>query len=362
MTESLFLLGSDNIPKKMDSTEFATEDVFQDLLARFPDLLTDADFGEGTSRRWMLLTREAPVPDSEDSSGRWALDHLFVDQDGVPTLVEVKRATDTRARREVVAQMLDYAANAVSWWKVEDLERLFSKSCQINGTSEKSQLGKLLRSPEPDAEAFWRSVQSNLSSGRIRMIFVADRIGPELARIVQFLNEQMKSATVVALELRQFSDGADRILAPRLIGLTPRAADQKRIARPNPAGSVEEWFATATETDSIKRFIDDMLSLGASCAVAGQSLAIDYGPAPLRVAYIRSNGRVALATWQLTKTEAFKVEARRMDLLAALEASGFGLSSRNTSGEPTFSLPRLDDTQQWALLKHFFENLFQEFK
>jgi hypothetical protein len=41
----------------------------------------------------------------------WSLDHLVVDQDAVPTFVEVKRASDTPARREVVAQMLDYAAN-----------------------------------------------------------------------------------------------------------------------------------------------------------------------------------------------------------------------------------------------------------
>src|SRR4051794_12230288 len=44
---------------------------------------------------------------SPGGSSRWSLDHLFVDQEGVPTLVEVKRSSDTRARREVVAQMLD---------------------------------------------------------------------------------------------------------------------------------------------------------------------------------------------------------------------------------------------------------------
>jgi hypothetical protein len=31
----------------------------------------------------------------------------------VPTLLEVKRSSDTRIRREVVGQMLDYAANGV---------------------------------------------------------------------------------------------------------------------------------------------------------------------------------------------------------------------------------------------------------
>jgi hypothetical protein len=37
------------------------------------------------------------------------------DAAGVPTLVEVKRSSDTRARREVVAQLLEYAANATAY-------------------------------------------------------------------------------------------------------------------------------------------------------------------------------------------------------------------------------------------------------
>lgn len=37
------------------------------------------------------------------------MDHLFVDQDAIPTLVEVKRSSDTRIRREVVGQLLEYS-------------------------------------------------------------------------------------------------------------------------------------------------------------------------------------------------------------------------------------------------------------
>jgi hypothetical protein len=72
-------------------------------------------------RRWLLISREMAVPAEEGGSGRWAIDHLFLDQHGVPTLIEVKRATDSRSRREVVGQMLDYAANAVVYWPVEDI-------------------------------------------------------------------------------------------------------------------------------------------------------------------------------------------------------------------------------------------------
>ena len=38
-------------------------------------------------------------------------------------LVECKRASDTRTRREVVAQMLDYAANGTQYWPIDRLRQ-----------------------------------------------------------------------------------------------------------------------------------------------------------------------------------------------------------------------------------------------
>ena len=45
------------------------------------------------------------VPSQADGGARWALDHLLLDQDAVPTLVAVTGSSDTRIRREVVGQM-----------------------------------------------------------------------------------------------------------------------------------------------------------------------------------------------------------------------------------------------------------------
>jgi hypothetical protein len=80
-------------------------------------------------RRWLLVSRELAVPAEEGGGGRWAVDHLFLDQDGVPTIVEVKRCSDSRIRREVVGQMLDYAANAVVYWPVEDIRARYEATC-----------------------------------------------------------------------------------------------------------------------------------------------------------------------------------------------------------------------------------------
>jgi len=83
------------------------------LLARFPALLAGDQMNSASPRRFLLIDREQPIASEPGGPERWSLDHLFLDQDGMPTLVEVKRSTDTRIRREVVGQMFDYAANAI---------------------------------------------------------------------------------------------------------------------------------------------------------------------------------------------------------------------------------------------------------
>jgi hypothetical protein len=75
----------------------------------------------------LLIAREVPIPDEMDGAARLSLDHLFVDQDSIPTLVECKRSTDTRTRREVVAQMLDYAANATEYLAIESIRLILKR-------------------------------------------------------------------------------------------------------------------------------------------------------------------------------------------------------------------------------------------
>ena len=74
-------------------------------------------------RRWLLIKHEMEVPDAVSGAARWSIDFLFIDQDAVFTFVECKRHDDTRSRREVIAQVLEYAANAPRLWRSEDLRR-----------------------------------------------------------------------------------------------------------------------------------------------------------------------------------------------------------------------------------------------
>jgi hypothetical protein len=84
----------------------------QRLLENNLDLLPGEQINPEEKLRWLLIKREMPVTNPASGEIWWSIDFFLVDQFGIPTLVECKRRNDTRSRREVVGQMLEYAANA----------------------------------------------------------------------------------------------------------------------------------------------------------------------------------------------------------------------------------------------------------
>lgn len=213
----------------MREAAYEAESVLQELLAKYPSLLAGDQLPRTEPRRWLLIGREAPVPSEQGGAGRWSLDHLFLDQDGVPTLVEVKRSSDTRIRREVVGQMLDYAANAVVYWPLPAVRVALETRCDREDLDVDAELSALL-GPEEDVEEFWKRVDVNLQAGRVRLVFVADEIPAELRRVIEFLNKQMNPAEVLALEVKQYAGEGLTTLVPRVIGQTAEAEVRKRTS------------------------------------------------------------------------------------------------------------------------------------
>lgn len=231
----IFNIGVDGRLQELEETLFDAEATLQELLAEHPRLLAGDQIDPSSPRRWLLVAREVGVPDSDGSGDRWSLDHLFLDQDAIPTFVEVKRSTDTRIRREVVGQMLDYAANALAYWPGERLQAEFQRGRESQGRDPDADLLDFLENGFAPAE-FWETARVNLEIGRVRLLFVADRVPAELRRIVEFLNEQMERAEVLAVEIRQFAGGDIQTLVPRVIGVTgrqrPRSAAVPRRDQP----------------------------------------------------------------------------------------------------------------------------------
>ncbi len=248
-SRGIFLLSGDNDLVEMQEQAYDSERVLQELLARYPNLLAGDQIDSAAPRRWLLVAREASLPSDESGAGRWAVDHLFLDQDAIPTIVEVKRSTDTRIRREVVGQMLDYAANAVVYWSIEKLRATYEATCRARACNPEEQLASLLQAdPAIDVDDFWQRAKTNLQAGRLRLIFVADSIPAELRRIIEFLNEQMDPAEVLAVEIKQYVGKGLKTLVPRVIGQTAEAQKKKTVATSPRLKWNEQQFMEALHT------------------------------------------------------------------------------------------------------------------
>ncbi len=226
MTGIYLIQGQGNLVELREEA-YDSEDLLQELLASHPNLLAGDQIDSESPRRWLLARREMGVPGEEAGANRWSLDHLFLDQDAIPTFVEVKRSSDTRLRREVVGQILDYAANAMRYWPAESMRESFEERCDLEDQEPADLLSELV-GEESDPEDFWARAKINLQAGRVRLLFVADVIPQELRRVIEFLNEQMDPAEVLGVEIRQYVSRDLRTLVPRVIGQTAEAQQRKR--------------------------------------------------------------------------------------------------------------------------------------
>jgi hypothetical protein len=229
-SDEIFLLENDRLSplpvRSMQAGLFGKtlEDALQTLLQKYPQIIPGKQIDPVSEDppRFALLRREMPV-------GGWSLDHLYVDQRGVLTLVETKLIQNPESRREVIGQIIEYAANADEFWASgrarQHAAEFWSKQNKELDQILQEQLGE-----EIDVEDLWDSVEANLKRGHIRLIVAADELRPEVRRMIEYLNREMQNAEVLGLELKCYGeDTSSLVLVPRLIGQTQDSID-RRIA------------------------------------------------------------------------------------------------------------------------------------
>jgi len=219
----------------LHSRDYVNEAVLQGLLAKHPAVLAGRTTGGDGTQGLLLIHRELDIPAAQGGASVFNIDHLFVDSTGIPVFVEVKRAKDTRIRREVVGQMLDYVANGTRYWAVDQLrDSLVDLQSELHpGTDDPRALADeaVREFGFDDVAEFWEIVELNLRQGKIRMVFVADALPDRLIRIIEFLNEQMSPAEVLGVEVVQYlSDDGIQVLVPRIVGATSTAMATKRAS------------------------------------------------------------------------------------------------------------------------------------
>jgi hypothetical protein len=369
--DDVFLLDEKAGLTRMEESPYDREDVLQVLLEQHPVLIAGT-LGVDRDPALALVKREASVPDRDDSTGRWSVDHLFVDADAVPMLVEVKRSTDTRIRREMIGQMLDYAANAVSFWSADGLQADFEATCVATGQDPEEALEELLGTDE-QAAGFWQKVQLNLQAGRIRMVFVADVIPFEVQRVVEFLNDQMSPAEVLAIEVRQYlgSNPGVKTIVPRVLGQTTKARQRKNPGTTAPSRDWDEGSVLAeirqqtggAAQDVARRLLrwardrDLQVGIGGGPKSGRASIDLPVGDGSVRIGSFSSEGRYYLQFNSLRDVPAFDDDATLDALIQRYErVDGIRVPRARRRKKPTFDLAILSDGGQFDVFCEALEH------
>jgi hypothetical protein len=145
-------------------------------------------------------------------AGTGKADIVLLGSDAVLTIVETKLKRNPEARREVVAQVLEYAAFLSEWSGDQVIERA-RESAPKALADWLNDIGW-----DGDVESFTKQVENNLHSGRVRLIVAVDEVGEQAQRIITFLNAN-STFDIYLLQVSSFAQADEgRILVPTLHG------------------------------------------------------------------------------------------------------------------------------------------------
>jgi hypothetical protein len=228
----------------------------QNILEHNHDLLPGDQIDPDAPCRWMLIKREMPVPDGASGAGRWSLDFFFVDQNAMPTFVECKRFNDTRSRREVVGQLLEYAANGPYYWTEPILREHAEASAKKRGLTLEQALKTLGPEGTDSLESFFNRMEENVKRGQIRIVFFLEEAPNELKCLVEFLNKQMESSEVLLVEARQYMRAGVKVIVPTLFGFTEQARRIKKTVTVSPR-KTQKWDWENFKVDAQAKGLDN---------------------------------------------------------------------------------------------------------
>ena len=294
-------------------------------------------------------------------------DLLYVDETGLLTIVETKLRKNPEARREVVGQVLEYAAQACGWSSgdVELRAQKFfsSQDCphEYRGLTVEQALRHFLEgtnSPALDGfsyEAFLNLVSANLERGHIRLIIAIDEPPDPLLRIVEFVNRFSERFEMYLIQLKRFHDKASgqNIFVPALFGRVTKPESKRRAGRLWDKESFlqqasEKWPESLPILDHLVEFAEAERAVvwGRGATVATFQFA--YGlPSGKRLAVflVGADGKMSIDFWTLNKRLDPGVVASYRDSLAL--AKDIPREAISTDTWKIFDVSALTSEESW---------------
>jgi len=347
---NVYMIDSDGKSEPMSKIRCKDEGKeLQNILENNLDLLPGDQIDPDDPRRWLLVKREMSVQDPNTGQNRWSIDFFLVDQDGIPTFVECKRFADTRSRREVIGQVLEYAANGHYYWTAESIKTYTEEACRKRNIGLEKALEELGTNNKETPDQFFSRVEQNLREGQVRIVLFLDESPFELRSVVDFLNKQMERSEVIIVEACQYTTNNIKIVVPVLFGYTEQARLIKRTTVITPQRKKwdrQSFFNDArgrlknSDVDVLSSFLDKFISVGLEIgwgtgSQAGSYTVYDRSICPRSFYTVGSTGTLSINFGWLNGSE---VAESARDKLLELVNTKVGLPVKDVTKFPTYEL------------------------
>lgn len=269
----------------------------------------------------------------------------------VPTLIECKLIANSESRREVVGQIIEYAANARAEWSDGRLREL----ANAQWATSVNEIDKLLESElgVEDVDAFWLKVDDNLAAGRIRLIIAGDHIHTNVQRMIEYLNGEMRNAEVYGLEVSCYGPDSDNVvMMTRVIGRVQAVVDKRSAQRGKLARTwgVDELKAYFSGLEDKHKATVAITLLDWGCKTSKYSNVRTVNPA-FKLLSNGNNLRIGVYStegiWVLmSDLDAEGKQALHHDLV------NMGLTEKTLEGKGTFVLEKLTPTNVDTLIDY----------
>ena len=229
------LIRDDTGLRELTEEDYADEVELQQFLKEHADLMPLEDI-DLSAPRLLCIGWEVGL-----ASG--AEDILYIDSNGMLTVVETKLRKNSESRREVVGQILEYAAQ-MSTWTSGDVERQAEKffgSEHSPKTYRRFSLRQAMEShvqsdeaEEFDYDLFLEQVQEHIDTGSFRLVIAIDEPPVPLLKTVEFVNRFSRHFELYLVQLKRFNDaetGTD-VFVPAIFGrVSPAPSGPARRSR-----------------------------------------------------------------------------------------------------------------------------------
>ena len=215
--------------KNMEETDFDLEENIKKLILDDQIMKKiNLDFTE--DKTLVTLSREF-------ESGNGKIDVLAVDADGHIYIIEAKLHRNSAGRRNIFAQIIDYAGGMWAKFSGDFGFEAFENQLLEHNSKSKDNLilsGKSLSEIILDStlglgtdiansDNIIRLMKENFISGEFKFVLVFDELDEQLINIINYINEK-SSMTIYAVTYEYYTDNNLEILIPSVYG---RAAEQR---------------------------------------------------------------------------------------------------------------------------------------